>query len=212
MLIETNISSDYKKVMSSRKLEAVLGADSTALIKAVSKGRFKLTKLLVEGGADINTKDGDGRTALIIACMLRFNEKEPDLQLRLVKLLLENGANVNAVDKHGKTALIYACCEKANSDLVESLLLSEADPRTVDRSGSSALVHAINAGNTNVLTLLVDACKAKGKEVIIITTKENVHEKRETRQYLDVPLLSLKPHLSTNAWRRGTSHTSCQNI
>lgn len=187
MLIDTYSTGDYKKDMSTRKLEAVLGADSTALIKAVSKGRFKLTKLLVEGGAEINTKDGDGRSALMVACMLKPNEKDNDLQLRLIKLLLENGANINDTDKHGKTALIYACSEKGSSDVVETLLLSEADPRAVDRSGSSALVHAVNSGNSDVLTLLVNACKAKGKEVIIITTKENNNDKRETRQYLDVP-------------------------
>lgn len=187
MLIDKGLTAHHKQIMTTRKLEAVLGADSTALIKAVAKARLKLTKLLVEGGADINTKDGEGRSALMVACMLKLPDEEKDIQTRLIQLLLENGANVNDIDRHGKTALIYAVSEKAGPEIVQILLLNKADPRKVDRSGSSALVHAVNAGNADVLALLVDECKALGKEVIIITTKESTDAKRETRQYLDVP-------------------------
>ncbi|XP_071511758.1 ankyrin repeat domain-containing protein 34C-like [Diadema antillarum] len=161
--------------------------DGNALQKAVRLGKLRLTRLLVEGGTDIQSVDDDGRTALMIACMMRYeNDEECVKKLKMVKFLLENKAKVDVQDKYGRTALMYACMEKAGKDAVALLLTYEADPRITDKNGSSALVYAVNARDSSVLALLVDACKTKGKEVIIITTNDR-GQQRETKQYLNVP-------------------------
>ncbi|KAK3514321.1 hypothetical protein QTP70_014195, partial [Hemibagrus guttatus] len=104
-----------------------------------------------------------------------------------VRYLLENGADPNIQDKSGKTALMHACLERAGEDVLSQLLSSGADLSLEDHSGSSALVYAVNAGDKEALRVLLDACKAKGKEVIIITTDKLPSGRQMTKQYLNVP-------------------------
>ena len=54
----------------------------------------------LDGGADPNERDGDGRTSLIHAAI--------DNKLDAARLLLERGADVNAQDGLGYSALHYA--------------------------------------------------------------------------------------------------------
>ena len=59
-----------------------------------------ILKLLLEKRADIDVKNDDGQTPLIVAVTKG--------ELEIVRLLIKKGANVNAVDDDGKTALRYA--------------------------------------------------------------------------------------------------------
>lgn len=49
---------------------------------------------------DVNQKDGNDDTALILAT--KYHQTE------VVKLLLEKGADANAIDREGNTALMWA--------------------------------------------------------------------------------------------------------
>lgn len=84
---------------------------------------------------------------------------------------------------------MHACVERAGEQVLSQLLSSGADLSLEDHSGSSALVHAVNAGDKEALRVLLDACKAKGKEVIIITTDKLPSGRQMTKQYLNVPPL-----------------------
>lgn len=87
----------------------------------------------------------------------------------------------------GKTALMHACVERSGEEVLSQLLSSGADLSLEDHSGSSALVYAVNAGDKEALRVLLDAFKAKGKEVIIITTDKLPSGRLMTKQYLNVP-------------------------
>ena len=63
-------------------------------------------------GADVNAKDGDGKTALLWAAR-NGNEKA-------VTLLLKAGADANAMDCYGNTALVWAV-RHGNEKAVELL-------------------------------------------------------------------------------------------
>lgn len=82
---------------------------------------------------------------------------------------------------------MHACLEQVGTDIVSLLLSSGADPTLEDHAGLSALIYAVNAGNRDVLRVLLDGCKAKGKEVIIITTNKLPSGHHMTKQYLNVP-------------------------
>lgn len=82
---------------------------------------------------------------------------------------------------------MHACLEQVGAEILSLLLNSGADPTLEDHAGLSALVYAVNSGNRNVLRVLLDACKAKGKEVIIITTNKLASGHHMTKQYLNVP-------------------------
>uniref|UniRef100_A0A673ZIH7 Ankyrin repeat domain 34Bb n=1 Tax=Salmo trutta TaxID=8032 RepID=A0A673ZIH7_SALTR len=161
--------------------------DGNSLLKAVFLSRLRLTRLLLEGGAYINESNERGETPLMVACRTRHTDAQSVPKHKMVRYLLESGADPNIQDKAGKTALMHACLEQAEVDVLTLLLGSGADPSLNDHSGSSALVYAVNARDKEALRVLLDACKAKGKEVIIITTDKLPSGCQMTKQYLNVP-------------------------
>ncbi|MEE6491316.1 hypothetical protein FKM82_016175 [Ascaphus truei] len=163
----------------------MLHTEGSALLKAVWQGKFRLTRLLLEGGAYINEGNAQGETPLMAACLAK--SEDPQNKSRMVKYLLENGADPNMPDKIGKTALMHACCNLAGVATVSVLLEHGSDPSMKDYSGTSALMYAINKGDRETLRVLLDACKAKGKEVIIITTDTSPSGTKKTKQYLNSP-------------------------
>ncbi|XP_053742636.1 ankyrin repeat domain-containing protein 34C [Synchiropus splendidus] len=164
-----------------------LRTDGNSLLKAVWLRRLRLTRLLLEGGAYINESNERGETPLMVACMTSHSDQQSVSKSKLVKYLLDKQADPNIQDKGGKTALMHACIHTAGHEVVDHLLSNGADPSLEDRSGASALVYAINADDKETLKLLLDACKAKGKEVIIITTDKSASGTKKTKQYLNVP-------------------------
>lgn len=164
-----------------------LRTDGNSLLKAVWLRRLRLTRLLLEGGAYINESNERGETPLMVACMSKHCDQQSVSKAKLVKYLLDNQADPNIQDKTGKTALMHACIHRVGHEVVDHLLSNGADPSLEDKSGASALVYAINADDKETLKLLLDACKAKGKEVIIITTDKSPSGTKTTKQYLNVP-------------------------
>uniref|UniRef100_A0A3Q3KJ73 Uncharacterized protein n=1 Tax=Monopterus albus TaxID=43700 RepID=A0A3Q3KJ73_MONAL len=159
------------------------------LLRAVFLRRLRLTRLLLEGGAYINESDSHGQTPLMVACRTQHIDAQSASRVKLVQFLLEKGADPNIQDKEGCSALMHACREQAGPDVVSLLLASGSDISLEDLSGTSALVYAVMAGDWKVLKLLLDTCKAKGKEVIIITTEKFPGGKLQAKQYLSMPPL-----------------------
>lgn len=163
----------------------MIPAEGSALLRAVSQGKFRLTRLLLEGGAYINEGNAAGTTPLMAACCAGY--ADPPEQPRMVQYLLENGADPNIPDKSGKTALMHACSERAGPAVVATLLAHGADPSARDYAGSSALVYALERGDRETLQVLLDACRERGRDVIIITSATSPRGTKTTRQYLNSP-------------------------
>ncbi|XP_053265191.1 ankyrin repeat domain-containing protein 34B-like isoform X1 [Podarcis raffonei] len=164
-----------------------LSPDGNSLIKAVYQSRLRLTRLLLEGGAYINESNDRGETPLMIACKTKHVDHQSVSKVKMVKYLLENKADPNIQDKTGKTALMHACLQKAGPEVVSLLLKSGADISLQDHSGNSVLVYSVNSEDKETLKVLLDACKARGKEVIIITKDRSPSGRQRIKQYLNVP-------------------------
>ncbi|XP_005008085.1 ankyrin repeat domain-containing protein 34B [Cavia porcellus] len=162
-------------------------AEGHSLTKAVHQGRLRLTRLLLEGGAYINESNERGETPLMVACRSWHPDSQGASKARMVRYLLENKADPNIQDKLGRTALMHACLGRAGPAVAALLLDSGADPSLQDHEGCSALVHAIHAEDRDTLQVLLSACQARGKEVIIITTAKSPSGRHRARQYLNTP-------------------------
>ncbi|KAM4724393.1 ankyrin repeat domain-containing protein 34B [Anableps anableps] len=161
--------------------------DSSPLISAASSGKLRLVRLLVEGGAQVNRSNQRGETALLAACKALRGEPAGKESVKLLKFLLQNKADPNAQDQDGRTALMYACMQKAGALVVSTLMDAGADPCMEDGSGASALVYAINAQHQPTVQVLIDACRAKGRDIIIIAKETGVNRGPVTRRYLNIP-------------------------
>ncbi len=126
-------------------------------------------------GADVRTKDKQGRTALMYAASSQFSE--------IVDALLHSRADVNEEDSSGETALHFAAGLASSSwnlidtgadyrrptanfwpnllppspkpEVVALLLAAGADPNAVDFDGATALMYAAEEGVPEVLRALL---------------------------------------------------------
>lgn len=65
-------------------------SDCTPLISAASSGKFRLVRLLVEGGAQVNRRNLRGETALLAACKALRGEPTSPETVKLLTYLLQN--------------------------------------------------------------------------------------------------------------------------
>jgi ankyrin repeat protein len=95
-------------------------AFSDALVTMARWGDTDAVRLLLDRGADVNARDGDGRTALMLAC---YSDTYP---IDVVRILIERGADVNARTPSGETAVSFAAAR--GGVIVEALGRAGAAP------------------------------------------------------------------------------------
>jgi hypothetical protein len=126
---------------------------------------------LLNMGADVNCKDANGKTPLIIASKRGH--------LDIVKKLLEKGADVNCKDANGKTPLIIAS-ECGHLNIVKNLLGKGADVNCKDANGKTPLIIASECGHLNIVKNLLEKgadvnCKdANGKTAIDLAASRSI--------------------------------------
>lgn len=90
-----------------------------------------MVELLIDSGADVDSKTISGTTALISAV--------GNGHMRVVKILLYGAANPNIQDSDGRTALFFAI--KWHKRMVRLLLEWGADLNIRDAHGNTVLDH-----------------------------------------------------------------------
>ena len=144
---------------------AVYAAGGPDLLNEIHGGNHAQVRKLLQGGADVNTADGEGTTALMHAVL------ESDTSM--VKLLIEAGAAVNTPNQAGSTALMYAATNLANAQL---MLAAGADPDARNKRGATPMTVAVTAyGSTPVLKLLVaKGAKPEGRLMSPVAQKGDI--------------------------------------
>ena len=142
------------------------GAGPTALHVAIVSNRADVSALLIGHGADLDARDDDGRTALILAAHYRRDaiahqildcgmdavvgardgmDRTPLMYAAGSGLtgvairLLDGGAEMDACDRNGVTALVYAGMG-GHRALMRHLLERGANPEVRDSNGRTILI------------------------------------------------------------------------
>ena len=140
---------------------------TTALQYAVSNGNREMVQVLLWAKADVNAKDEDGQTVLMM-----LSDK---VTSEMVWDLVNAGAKVNVRDKDGDTALISAA-ELNNVEALKALLDAGAKVDTSNNDGETALMKAASNGLVNnIRTLIlaganVNARDKEGKTALMYAT------------------------------------------
>jgi len=121
------------------------GADSNAVDRQSSTMQaamencrdtmFSMMQMLLEAGADVNLRNGNGQTPLIIAAFSCF---------KAIPFLLEHGADPTLADNAGESALhgIVRLEAETMTPLLEKLLAAGADINHQNRHGQTPLIRA----------------------------------------------------------------------
>ena len=106
-------------------------------------------RVLIDAGADIETKDENGRSPLHSACASGA--------LDIVKMLVKAGAGVRVTDKRRRTCLTLAA-DSGHTETVRYLVgLPEVDVNHRDFDGYTALHYMSREGDADVVQLLINA-------------------------------------------------------
>ncbi len=127
--------------------------------EAVRRGDRDAVRGLLQAGADVDSRQPDGATALHWAAYLD--------DLDAADLLLGAGARPDAANELGVTPL-YLACENGNPALVRRLLAAGADANAALRGGETALMTAARTGSAGAVQALLD----HGADVNARETKE----------------------------------------
>lgn len=118
------------------------------LLDAVRAGEVETVRLLLSDGADIEMRDTDERTPLLLATRQDAVE--------IARLLIEAGADVNAKDAIQDTPFLYAGAEGRDAILRMILATGRANLRDTNRYGGMALIPASHHGHPSTVRILLD--------------------------------------------------------
>ncbi|HQO40181.1 MAG TPA: ankyrin repeat domain-containing protein [Spirochaetota bacterium] len=108
----------------------ILVSGCKSLHEAATDGDASRVRKLISQGADVNAKDKDGKTALMLAA-----EKGESV---VIKMLIDAQADVNVKDNNGRTALMYSAAVDC-LDCVRYLVEGGSEVEAEDNSGETAL-------------------------------------------------------------------------
>src|SRR5262245_16207962 len=150
------------------------------LANAIRDGDLKALRAQLDAGVDVNARDADDNTPLLLAavyagpeCVELLLKKGADVNaannLRVTplhraatdydkaKLLIDAGANVKAKTKSGRTVLTFAARKYGNSQTVKLLLDKGADAKEQNDRGITPILVAAGCGDVDTVKLLVEA-------------------------------------------------------
>lgn len=163
-----------------------MGQSAPTLPAAAARGDTAEIRRLLAAGAPVDQRDGQGRTALLLATHGNHVEAARALiaagadvnardaiqdspylyagaegRLEILRLCLAAGADLGSTNRYGGTALIPAA-HHGHVEVVREMLKTKVDIDHVNRLGWTALLEAVILGDggpahTGIVRLLVDA-------------------------------------------------------
>lgn len=125
-----------------------------ALVAAAQDSRFDLVKKLLAKGADINSADREGNTALFHAVSVA-DEKS-------ALLLISKGADLSRVYGDKKQNILFETVRGGSQPILSALL--KKSPRLAketDANGETAVFEAVRAAQSSALKILLKAGASK---------------------------------------------------
>ena len=159
--------------------EAKPAVNMPAYFDAALNGGIEVVQKAIEDGVDIESRNENGYTALMLA---GYNGHS-----HIIKLLIENGAVIDAVDGLNRTALMFASTGPF-APAVEVLINAGADVNAIDSHENwTPVMFAAGEGQLEVIKLLV----ANGADLSKVDTDgesaldfANANGHSETANYL----------------------------
>jgi len=121
----------------------------SGLHRAAALNEAGIIRQLLKQGADIDTRDGHGRTALMVAAYLRHYD--------MARALIDAGADVNALDADRYDVITIAAVAD-DPEILRIVLEAGGDPTLVTSPyDGTTLIAAAHLGHDEVVRILIEA-------------------------------------------------------
>lgn len=125
---------------------AVKGSREDKLISAVKNGDLKNVETLIAAGVDLEARDNENMTALMIAA----KKGDTDIASKLITA----GANISAQDRYGWTVLFHAF-DKGHAEIVKLLIVNGA-AKNQENFGDLFVAAVYKGDNEMVKALIIE--------------------------------------------------------
>ena len=154
----------------------------TALHDSVLLADHKITKMLLQNGADPFIKNEDGLNALELCIEYDNNLKNSEEKIkttirRNIKTLLDNGMSLNDISSDGKSFLRKAI-EKNNLYIIKLAVAEKTNFSLLDKEKNQLIHYAADEINMNVIKILtcngvnINSLNSEGKNAMMILAKK----------------------------------------
>ena len=123
-------------------------AGAAAFVEAAMNGNRDAVRALLKDGADVNTTQADGMTAL------HWAAQKGDVEL--AKVLLYASANLKATTRIGGYTPLLIASKNGDAAMIETLTTAGADANTSTMNGTTPLMLASAAGKAAAVKALID--------------------------------------------------------
>lgn len=122
--------------------------NETKLHRAAASDDVAAIRDLLSKGTNIDAKDVDGRTALLVATHRNT--------INAARVLIEAGADVNAKDSINDSPYLFAGA-RGHLDILKMTLAHGANLKSTNRYGGTALIPAAERGHVETVRVLIEA-------------------------------------------------------
>lgn len=134
-----------------RRISATL-ENKHLIHNAINRGYFQQVRFHIDKGCDVNSRDQQGRTPLILCAYVNDGK----WSVGLARLLIENGSRISKCDRDGYNALHHACINQ-KPDLVDVYLSAlDCDVHSKCKKGNTSLHYAASLGNASIVSSLAE--------------------------------------------------------
>src|SRR4051812_25967296 len=134
-------------------------AGATAFVEAAMNGNRDAVRALLKDGADVNTTQADGMTAL------HWAAQKGDVEL--AKVLLYASANLKATTRIGGYTPLLIASKNGDAAMIEALTQAGADANATTTNGTTPLMLASAAGKpAAVSALLAHGADVNAREAV----------------------------------------------
>ncbi len=174
-------------LLSSANIDEV--SKNNALWKSLTNSNPQVCKLIIDAGANVNDKNAQGETPLIVAytkghaeivsvllasgadanaknangeTLLQIEYSKENPSIDVMKILLENCAIPDVKNTKGETLLQSECAkDRPNIDIIRFLIKGGANPNVKNNNGETPLSVICLKGNSGFLAILEELIKGK---------------------------------------------------
>src|SRR3990167_7160843 len=145
--MEKKVEKILKILLISSVTFSLFSGPNEDLLAAAIAGDSAGVEAALDAGANINSVNIHGSTALILAAFEGHRD--------IVRLLLDRGADINTINIHGSTVLFYAA-RSGLTDIVQLLLDRGMNIDQTNNGGFTPIMSAAQQGHTDTVRLLLD--------------------------------------------------------